>query len=217
MNLNIVHEENNNGTLVGTIRDGFHFSHSIHGKNFYRAEMYVDRLSGNVDLIPIMVTDRIVDVNSSFGGRRVMAIGQFRSYNLHEGDKSSLVLYFFAQEIKEDYDFEDTNRITLNGYICKTPKYRKTPFGREICDILIAVNRLHGKSDYIPCIAWGRTAKRAASLGTGTKILIVGRIQSREYTKKMSNGEEEKRIAYEVSISDMDLSEGESREDLNEH
>ena len=151
-----------------------------------------------------MVSERLIDVTQDYRGEYIMVTGQFRSYNRHEEDRNRLVLSVFAREIsfvEEELDGAKTNNILLDGYICKTPVYRKTPLGREVCDVLLAVNRPYGKSDYIPCICWGRNARFAANLALGTKLNIKGRIQSREYYKHDENGnkEETPRIAYEVS------------------
>ena len=175
-------------------------------------DLEVNRLSGHVDVMPLMISERLVDVTENYQGCTVEAIGQFRSYNRHEGSRKRLVLSIFVQEIhfmEEFTDYTKTNQIFLEGYICKTPIYRKTPLGREIADILLAVNRPYGKSDYIPCIAWGRNARYASNFQVGTRACIWGRVQSREYTKKISESECEKRVAYEVSVQC--LKEGDSR------
>ena len=146
-------------------------------------------------------------MTKNYEGCTVEAIGQFRSYNRHEGAKNRLVLSVFVREVNflpEFTDYTKTNQIFLDGYICKEPIYRKTPLGREIADILLAVNRPYGKSDYIPCIAWGRNARYASGFAVGTRVCIWGRVQSREYTKKLSDVECEKRVAYEVSVSKLE-------------
>lgn len=200
--------ENNKVTLSGEIASNFKFSHECYGEGFYTAMLASERLSGQKDIIPIMVSERLVDVKADWTGRFVRASGQFRSYNKHEGEKNRLVLSVFVREF-EEIEFEqeepgsghDENSIFLDGYICKPPIYRKTPLGREIADILLAVNRPYGKSDYIPCIAWGRNAIFASGLEVGTRLQNDGRIQSREYQKRISDEEYEERTAYEVSIS----------------
>jgi primosomal replication protein N len=154
-----------------------------------------------------MISERLINIHEDYRGCTVEAIGQFRSYNRHEGLKNRLMLSVFVREISfmEAFtDYTKTNQIFLDGYICKTPIYRKTPLGREIADLLMAVNRPYGKSDYIPCIAWGRNARYASGFEVGTRIRVWGRVQSREYTKKISETECEKRVAYEVSISKME-------------
>ena len=207
--------KNNKVSVIGEIVSGFTFSHKVLGEGFYMVELSVKRLSGEVDVIPLMISERLVDVQVDHSGSTVEAIGQFRSYNRHEGVKNRLVLYVFAQEIHFIDGFTDhtrTNQIFLDGYICKPPVYRKTPLGREIADLLLAVNRPYGKSDYIPCIAWGRNARFASGFEVGTRVKVWGRVQSREYTKKLSKTECEKRVAYEVSISELEVAneEGEN-------
>ena len=157
-----------------------------------------------------MISERLLNVREDYRGCTVEAIGQFRSYNRHEGVRNRLVLSVFVREIhfmEEFTDYTKTNQIFLDGYICKTPIYRKTPLGREIADLLLAVNRPYGKSDYIPCIAWGRNARFASGFEVGTRVRIWGRVQSREYTKKLSETQCEKRVAYEVSISKLECTD----------
>ena len=170
-------------------------------------DIAVKRLSGQADILPLMVSERLLDVHQDYSGSTIEALGQFRSYNHHEGVKNRLVLSIFAREVRfmeEFTDYTKTNQILLDGYICKPPVYRRTPLGREIADILLAVNRPYGKSDYIPCISWGRNAHYASGLEVGDRVRIWGRIQSREYMKQLNGTESEKRIAYEVSISRME-------------
>lgn len=203
--------ENNQVTVMGEIASEFSFSHEIFGEGFYMVDVLVPRLSDSADLIPLMISERLLDVTQDLRGRLIMVNGQFRSYNRHEEHKNRLILSVFVREIcfiEELEENEKTNNIFLDGYICKEPIYRKTPLGREIADILLAVNRPYGKSDYIPCISWGRNARYAASFQVGERCRIWGRIQSREYIKKISEEESEKRIAYEVSVSKMELAEG---------
>ena len=200
--------ENNKVSVIGKIVSGFTFSHEVFGEGFYMVDVAVNRLSEQADIIPLMVSERLIDVHEDYIGCPIEALGQFRSYNRHEGVKNRLMLSIFVREVhfmEEFTDYTKTNQIFLDGYICKAPIYRKTPLGREIADILLAVNRPYGKSDYIPCISWGRNARYASSLSVGTKVKIWGRIQSREYTKAISEAECEERIAYEVSISKMYL------------
>ncbi len=202
--------ENNKVSVIGKIRSGFTFSHEVFGEGFYVVELEVNRLSDQADIIPLMISERLLDVNENYMGCTVEAIGQFRSYNRHEGAKNRLVLSVFVREInfiEEFTDYTKTNMIFLDGYICKTPIYRKTPLGREIADILLAVNRPYGKSDYIPCIAWGRNARYAAGFEVGSRVRVWGRVQSREYTKKLSDSQCEKRVAYEVSVSKLECGE----------
>lgn len=203
--------ENNKVTLSGEIVSNFEFSHELFGEGFYTAMLASERTSGQKDIIPIMVSDRLVDAGVDWIGRFVKVSGQFRSYNKHEEGGNRLILSVFAREFEEfeELPFSDnySNRIFLDGYICKPPTYRKTPLGREIADILFAVNRPYGKSDYIPTISWGRNARFADDLEVGTRLQIEGRIQSREYIKKISEMENETRTAYEVSISKMETVE----------
>ena len=202
--------ENNKVTVIGTVVSGFTFSHEVFGEGFYLVDLKVNRLSDQADIIPLMISERLLNVSEDYIGCTVEAIGQFRSYNRHEGARNRLVLSVFVREInfmEEFTDYTKTNQIFLDGYICKTPVYRTTPLGREIADVLLAVNRPYGKSDYIPCIAWGRNARYAAGFEVGARVLIWGRVQSREYTKKLSDSQCEKRVAYEVSVSKLELVE----------
>lgn len=202
--------ENNQVIINGEIVRNFEFSHEVYGEGFYTAQLASERGSGTKDIVPIMVSKRLVDVKVDWVGRYVKISGQFRSYNKHEENKNRLVLSVFAREFEpiEEMPFtDDENKTFFDGYICKQPNYRKTPLGREIADILLAVNRSYGKSDYIPCIAWGRNARFAESLEIGTRLKAWGRIQSREYQKKISDDECETRTAYEVSVSKLEVVE----------
>ena len=199
--------ENNRVSIIGEIVSEFRFSHEVFGEGFYIVDVSVDRLSDLTDVIPLMVSERLVDINEDYQGRLVEVSGQFRSYNRHEGTKNKLVLSIFVrewEEVEENLESGKTNQIFLDGYICKAPIYRKTPLGREIADLLIAVNRPYGKSDYIPCICWGRNARYASNFDVGEHVRILGRIQSREYVKKLSETETETRTAYEVSVSKLE-------------
>lgn len=173
-------------------------------------DVSVRRLSNSEDKIPVMISERLIDVSQDYTGEFIMVSGQFRSYNRHDEQKNRLVLSVFAREvsfIEEELDGAKTNSILLDGYICKLPVYRKTPLGREIADLLLAVNRPYGKSDYIPCICWGRNARFASAFEVGEHVQILGRIQSREYVKKLTETETEKRTAYEVSVSKLECME----------
>ena len=186
--------ENNQVTISGKIVSEFKFSHELFGEKFYFMDVKIPRLSGSSDVLPIMVSDRLMDVNQDYDGEIVNVAGQFRSYNRHEEQKNRLILSVFATEIVFVDEIEEgvrSNQIYLEGFICKEPIYRKTPLGREITDILIAVNRPYGKSDYIPCICWGRNARFASGLEVGTRCIVKGRIQSREYMKKISEEQSE--------------------------
>lgn len=199
--------ENNQVTVIGSVASEFTYSHEVFGEGFYMVDILVKRLSNSSDRIPVMVSERLIDVTQDYKGRSIMVSGQFRSYNRHEEQKNRLVLSVFAREmefIEEEPDGAKTNHILLEGYMCKTPVYRKTPLGREIADLLLAVNRPYGKSDYIPCICWGRNARYASNFDVGEHVRILGRIQSREYVKKLSETETETRTAYEVSVSKLE-------------
>ena len=199
--------DNNQVTIAGEIMGGFTFSHDVFGEGFYVMDISVGRLSESNDIIPIMVSERLVDVKQDYTGQYAVINGQFRSYNRHEETRNRLVLSVFAREIEiveEAAEDVRPNYIFLDGFVCKPPIYRKTPLGREIADVLLAVNRPYGKSDYIPCICWGRNARFAEGFQVGEHIQIWGRIQSREYQKKISETEFEKRIAYEVSVSKLE-------------
>ena len=199
--------DNNQVTIVGTVDSEFTYSHEVFGEGFYMVEVEVKRLSNSEDRIPLMISERLIDVTQDYTGEYIMVHGQFRSYNRHEEQKNRLVLSVFVREIsfmEEEPDGTKTNSIWLDGYICKEPIYRKTPLGREIADLLLAVNRPYGKSDYIPCICWGRNARFASAFEVGEHVQVVGRIQSREYTKKITETETQKRVAYEVSVSKLE-------------
>jgi single-stranded DNA-binding protein len=201
---------NNQVNLIGIINKGFEFSHEMFGEGFYNFTIRVPRLSKNEDTIPITASERIIDINKDYSNELINITGQFRSYNRHVEGKNRLLLTVFARElfvVGEEEMAKNPNYIYLNGYLCKEPLYRTTPFGREITDILIAVNRAYNKSDYIPCICWGRNAKYAKSFEVGEKIQLWGRIQSREYQKKVSEDKYINKIAYEVSISKLEKDE----------
>ena len=202
--------ENNQVTMMGEIVSAFQFSHEVFGEGFYMGGTGGERLSNYSDYIPLMVSERLIDTEQDYTGQFIRISGQFRSYNRHEEKKNRLVLSVFVRELEfldEIDENEKTNQIFLDGYICKEPIYRKTPLGREIADVLLAVNRSYGKSDYIPCICWGRNARFASGFTVGCHIQIVGRVQSREYVKRISEEEVEHRVAYEVSVSKVDLLE----------
>lgn len=198
--------ENNRATLSGHIVSNFEFSHEIFGEGFYTAMLASDRLSGTKDIIPIMVSDGLVDVKADWTGSFAKVLGQFRSYSRHEGERNKLVLYVFVREFEvwEEDGSEratDENEIFLDGYICKNPIYRKTPLGRDIADVLLAVNRPYGKSDYLPVIFWGRNARYVKNMEVGENLKVSGRIQSRKYIKQLNEDKTEERTAYEVSAS----------------
>lgn len=198
---------NNQVTIAGEVVSDFTYSHEVYGENFYTVDIAVCRLSNSYDVIPLLVSERLVDVKQSYKGCYISAVGQFRSYNRHEENRNRLVLSVFVRELSfepQEDEEQNPNSIMLDGYVCKKPVYRKTPLGREIADILLAVNRPYGKSDYIPCICWGRNARYAEQFEVGAHIQIQGRIQSREYQKKVGEDEFERRVAYEVSVSKLE-------------
>jgi len=216
--------------LVGKVTSDKRFSHEIYGESFYVFNLEIPRLSGNEDIIPVTISERIIANFDLSIGKKVSVEGQFRSYNSYENERNRLVLTVFAKEIKEYEDVgsdalidseENENRevrhktisneVILKGYVCKKPIYRKTPFGREISDLLLAVNRAYNKSDYIPCIAWGRNARFCENMPVGTEVKVSGRVQSRTYEKKISEDQVEKRVAYEVSIGSLEVIEKEEK------
>ena len=215
--MNTNYSENNHLVLVGKIVGEQKYSHEIYGEKFYSFDLEVVRLSSNTDIIPITVSERLLTNLDLSIGKNVEVEGQFRSYNNYDSKKNRLILTVFAKEIKESEEVQEqeenknviTNEVTLIGYVCKKPIYRQTPFGREIADILLAVNRAYNKSDYIPCIAWGRNARFCQNIEVGTEVKIIGRVQSRTYEKKYEDGTVETRVAYEVSIASMEIEEKE--------
>ena len=211
--------ENNYLVLIGKIISDKTFSHEIYGESFYVFNLEVPRLSGNEDIIPITISERLIANFDLTIGRKVVIEGQFRSYNSYENEKNRLVLTVFAKDIidyKEEQEENVSNEVVLNGYVCKKPIYRKTPFWREISDILLAVNRAYNKSDYIPCIAWGRNARFCENMEVGTEVKIVGRVQSRTYEKKFEDGRTEQRVAYEVSIGSLEVINKDENSNQNE-
>ena len=210
--------ENNYLTLVGKVTGEKKFSHEIYGERFYIFNLSIPRLSGNADIIPITVSERLINDDMLQEGKKLLVKGQFRSYNSYENEKNKLILTVFAKDIAEVAENNEeendivrkdiiTNEVVLIGYICKKPIYRQTPFGREIADLLLAVNRAYNKSDYIPSIAWGRNARFCQNLEVGTRVKVVGRVQSRTYEKKFEDGTSETRVAYEVSIGSLEVIE----------
>ncbi len=211
--------ENNYLTLVGKVTGEKKFSHEIYGERFYVFNLTIPRLSGISDIIPITISERLFEDGMLEEGKKLLVKGQFRSYNSYEGERNRLILTVFAKDVKVLEENEEetenefakkdvvTNEVVLTGYICKKPIYRQTPFGREIADILLAVNRAYNKSDYIPCIAWGRNARFCQNLAVGSQIKLVGRVQSRTYEKKYEDGTVEERVAYEVSVGSLEVIE----------
>lgn len=212
--MDTIYSENNHITLVGKVTSEKKFSHEIYGEKFYIFNLNVPRLSGSDDVIPITVSERLMPNGDMALNSKISINGQFRSYNNYVDGKNKLVLTVFVKELNflEDQEAEVearkdfiSNEVVLLGYICKKPIYRQTPFGREIADLLLAVNRAYSKSDYIPCIAWGRTARFCENMEVGTEIKLVGRVQSRNYEKKHEDGTSEIKVAYEVSISSLEV------------
>ena len=210
--------ENNYLTLVGKVTGEKKFSHEIYGERFYIFNLSIPRLSGNSDIIPITVSERLINEETLQEGKKLLVKGQFRSYNSYENEKNRLILTVFAKDIVEVEESNEeeseivkkdviTNEVVLIGFICKKPIYRQTPVGREISDLLLAVNRAYNKSDSIPCIAWGRNARFCQNLEVGTQVKVVGRVQSRTYEKKHEDGTVETRVAYEVSVGSLEVIE----------
>lgn len=220
--------ENNYLTLVGKVTGEKNFSHEIYGERFYTFSLEIPRLSGNADIIPITISERLFKEEDLQEGKHLLVKGQFRSYNSYENEKNRLILTVFAKDVMEVEEKEDeeenemakkdviTNEVVLVGYLCKKPIYRQTPFGREISDLLLAVNRAYNKSDYIPCIAWGRNARFCQNLEIGSQVKIVGRVQSRTYEKKYEDGTVETRVAYEVSVGSLEVIEEKKDEQTEE-
>lgn len=199
--MNGLTEKNNKVYISGEIVSEAEFSHEVYGEGFYEMKVLVKRLSGQADILPVTVSERLISDNRLEIGKTINAMGQFRSYNKLVNGKSKLMLTVFIRELYDTMPVTNTNGIVLSGYVCKPPVYRTTPFNREIADILLAVNRSYNKSDYIPCIAWGRNARFAKNLAVGDRILVCGRIQSREYQKRTGDDDIKIMTAYEVSIS----------------
>lgn len=195
--------DNNNVEIGGEIIEEPEFSHEIYDEKFYKFSIKTKRLSEYEDILPVIISERLVNLNDIKVGSIVKIFGQFRSYNLQTETRNKLVLSIFVKDIEftDDESILTTNDANFIGYICKEPVYRKTPLGREIADVLVAINRTYRKSDYIPCILWGRNAKYCETLNVGDLVKLNGRIQSRSYEKKLENGEVLKKTAYEVSVS----------------
>ncbi len=199
--MNYEQMSNNKLRLTGTVTERPVYSHEVCGEEFYETKLSVPRLSGQEDVIPVTLSDRLLARTEVKPGSKISISGQFRSYNKLEGEHSRLLLTAFAREILPADDEVNPNTIEILGYICKPPVYRTTPFKREICDVLLAVNRAYNKSDYIPCIMWGRNARFIKDMPIGERLWVTGRVQSRIYTKCLSEDKSEERVAYEVSVS----------------
>ena len=205
--------ENNKIELCGVIASTPELNHKNYGENFYGFRLSCSRKSTEKDMLPIIVSDRLVEIKDLQIGKKISVKGQVRTFNKHiSDDKRKLLIMVFARDVREVEEESESapefnNNVKLSGNICKPPVYRVTPKGREIADVLIAVNRMYGKADYIPCITWGRNARYAGNIDVGTRIDVEGRLQSREYTKKLDDGTEEIRTAYEISVSRIEESE----------
>ncbi len=196
--------QNNSVTLSGEIVEAPKFSHEVYGEKFFEITLSVKRLSGMEDLLPVSVSEHLLSGCTALG-EKVTVCGQFRSYNKTVEDKSKLMLTVFARDVLPFDETINPNTLELRGYVCKLPVFRKTPFNREICDILLAVNRQYGKSDYIPCIVWGRNARFAQNLPVGEHVTVWGRVQSRNYQKKLPDDTVVTRTAYEVSANKIEV------------
>ncbi len=223
--MNTNYSDNNHIILVGKVTSDKKFSHEIYGEKFYIFNLSVPRLSGNADIIPITISERLLELEDLEMNKKIIVEGQFRSYNSYENDRNRLVLTVFAKEVRFVENQEEeievskdfiSNEVILNGFICKKPIYRQTPFGREISDILLAVNRAYNKSDYIPCIAWGRNARFCENIPVGTEVKIIGRVQSRTYEKKYDDGRVENKVAYEVSVASLEIVNQNGNEEVTE-
>lgn len=214
--MNINYDDNNHLVLMGKVTSEKRFSHEIYGESFYIFDMEVARLSTTQDIIPVTISERLIPDGVLEIGKRVLIKGQFRSYNSYENERNKLILTVFAKDIFFEDEIENglnseeskeiiSNEVILTGFICKKPIYRQTPFGREIADLLLAVNRAYNKSDYIPAIAWGRTARFCQNLEVGTEVKVTGRVQSRVYEKKFEDGTSQTKVAYEVSIGSLEV------------
>ena len=212
--------ENNIVKMGGVVASELELSHEIYGEKFYRFYIEIDRLSGQKDRLPVIISERLIDVDDFNIGKVIFIEGQYRSYNkMDENSRSRLILSVFVKDIslfEVSENVKTVNELTIIGTVCKQPIYRKTPLGRDIADILLAVNRSYNKSDYIPCIIWGRNAKYCEHLETGTTVKVVGRIQSREYDKKHEDGTVEKRVAYEVSVSKFEIIKDEENNNIED-
>jgi single-stranded DNA-binding protein len=193
-------ETSNKVIFIGTVSSPLQLSHRVYAENFYCFDITVERLSGSFDTLPVIVSQRLLCNISQ--GSRVRLEGQLRSYNMITEGKNRLVIKIFARTIERvEDDICDENAVYLQGYVCKPPIFRTTPFSREISDVLLAINRSYGKSDYIPCICWGRNARYCSDMQVSQFLSVAGRLQSRMYQKHLPDGTVEERTAFEVSVS----------------
>ena len=187
----------NQAAIRGSLLELPQFSHENHGNRFYRFVLEVPRLSGAVDHLPVIAREEVLNQMDLSGGERIEVRGQVRSFNNHSPTGQRLLIFVFASSVQTSRE-EPCNEILLTGAICKAPVYRWTPLGREICDVMLAVPRSYRRSDYLPCILWGRTAQALSQCATGDTIRLTGRLQSRLYRKATEEGVE-LRTAYEIS------------------
>lgn len=210
-------EENNKIQIVGQIISNPKFNHESHSEKFYITSFEVKRLSGDSDILELIISERLINIDELKIGKKLYVVGEIRTYNQYEeeSNRRKLVVNIFVKSLREAESTDDfcMNTVELIGHVCKEPIYRKTPFDREITDLLIAVNRMYKKSDYLPCITWGRNAKYSSNLKVGEKVKLVGRMQSREYTKKDINGKETTKVAYEMSVITIEKLEEEIKEE----
>lgn len=210
MNYNLM--KNNRVSISGEVVSEPKFSHEVYNEGFYEFYLKVNRLSVAYDIIPVTISERLMQINNISIGSKIAGVGQFRSYNKLQDGKSKLVLTVFLRELTPYNENENPNFIEITGYVCKEPVFRTTPFNREISDVLLAVNRSYNKSDYLPCIAWGRNARYVKNFSVGDKVVVSGRIQSREYQKKIDD-EVITKTAYEISLNKIELIKEESNVD----
>ncbi len=211
--MNFEQMNNNKVYIAGKVVSEPKFSYEVFGEGFYEFNLEVKRLSDISDVIPVTISERLMQAENIIMGSNLAGVGQFRSYNKLIDGKSKLMLTVFIRELKEYDENINPNQIEITGYVCKEPIYRTTPFKREIADVLIAVNRSFNKSDYLPCIAWGRNAKYVSTLNVGDKLEMVGRIQSRVYQKRIDENTVEEKVAYEISLNKIIKSDNQN--DLN--
>lgn len=207
---------NNVTTVTGKVVEEPRYSHEMYGEGFYESTIAVPRLSEQIDYIPFTISERLLIDGRVAMGTTITLSGQLRSYNKVVDGRSKLLLTLFVRDILEEEEGRNPNTIDIVGYICKPPIYRMTPFKREICDILLAVNRAYNKSDYLPCIAWGRNARFIKDIPVGQKVYVNGRIQSREYQKQLDSGEIVTRTAYEVSINRIGFEKDYDKREIDE-
>ena len=215
--------ETNRVKIIGKVIGEKEFSHEMYGEKFYTIELEVSRLSSQSDTLSATVSERLLVDQELEIGEYIVVEGQLRSYNRYIDGRNRLILTIFTRNLylpegEEELNelLRNPNEIYLDGYVCKEPIYRTTPFGREITDLLLAVNRPYNKSDYIPSIAWGRNARFCEKLEVGDHIMLWGRIQSRDYQKKVEDGKTISRVAYEVSVSKLEYLEDENNREGKE-